>query len=155
MAHKRNFCRTNFRERRHAPGPDGNFSPDCPSAGSSVIVTADEPINTVIYDDFDLMDYCPSLELMKDLGIIQEIENKPIVSNLKPAAKKSLDNVVQNLKAKVDASFDNEYYKAKQVRLESMRYSSRGVFQVGFFLRIPKIKYDDLGSSKFFCGHNF
>jgi hypothetical protein len=84
----------------------------------------------VINDDFDLMDYCPSLELMKDLGIIREIENKPAVSNLKPNAKKTLDKVVENLKAKVDASFDSEYYKAKQIQLEPMRYSARGVFQV-------------------------
>jgi hypothetical protein len=61
------------------------------------------------------MDYCPSLELMKDLGIVQEIENRPLVSNLKlESRKKTLAGVVANLKAKTDASFDADYYHAKQ-----------------------------------------
>ncbi len=93
-----------------------------------MIVTTEEPVDTIVNEDFDLMDYCPSLELMKDLGIVQEIEKRPLASTLKP--KKSLDKIVQNLKAKVDSSFDAEYYKAKEIRLESMRYTSRGVFQV-------------------------
>jgi len=69
---------------------------------------------------------------MKDLEIIRDIEQRPLVSNLKPStsSKKSLENVVRDLKAKTDSSFDAEYYKSKEIRLESMRYTSQGVFQV-------------------------
>jgi hypothetical protein len=128
VAHKRTFCRNKIRDRKHVPRFDGEFSPDNPSSVETVIVTTEEPVDTIVNEDFDLMDYCPSLELMKDLGIVQEIEKRPLASTLKP--KKSLDKIVQNLKAKVDSSFDAEYYKAKEIRLESMRYTSRGVFQV-------------------------
>ena len=78
------------------------------------------------------MDYSPSIELMKDLEIIREIEQRPLVPNLKTstATKKSLENVVRDLKAKTDSSFDTDYYKSKELRLESMRYTSQGVFQV-------------------------
>ena len=130
VAHKRTFCRTKFRDQRHFPRFDGNFLPDCPSDISTVIVVTEEPVDTIVSDDFDLMDYCPSLELMKDLGIVNELENRPLVSNLKPVPKKCLERVVQNLKAKVDASFDTDYYKSKEIRLESMRRTTKGVFQV-------------------------
>jgi len=117
-------------ERRHVPQFDGDFSADNPSTVGTVIVAAEEPVDTIIPNDFDLMDYCPSLELMKDLGIIRDIEQRPLVSNLKTQSKKTIENIVRDLKAKTDSSFDADYYKSKELRLESMRYSARGVFQV-------------------------
>ena len=130
IAHKRVFCRMRLCERRHVPHFDGDFSADNPSSVGTVIVAAEEPVDTIVPNDFDLMDYCPSLELMKDLGIIREIEQRPIVSNLKTQSKNTIENIARELKAKTDASFDAEYYKSKELRLESMRYTARGVFQV-------------------------
>lgn len=132
IAHKRTFCRTKHRFLRHLPRGEGDVSPDLPSSISTVIVQAEEPIDTIVpTTDFDLMDYYPSLELMKDLGIIKEIESKPLSSSILSGApsKKSLEKIVHDLKSKVDDSFDADYYRSKQVHLESMRYSSQGVFQ--------------------------
>lgn len=130
ISHKRVFCRTRLSDRRHVPQFDGDFSSDNPSSVGTVIVATEEPVDTIVPNDFDLMDYCPSLELMKELGIIREIEQRPVVSNLKTQSKKTIENIARELKAKTDASFDAEYYKSKEVRLESMRYTARGVFQV-------------------------
>ncbi len=132
ISHKRGFCRTRLRDRRHLPRTDGDLSSDNPSSVGTVVVTAEEPIDTIVPNDFCLLDYSPSIELMKDLEIIRDIEQRPLVSNLKPStsSKKSLENVVRDLKAKTDSSFDAEYYKSKEIRLESMRYTSQGVFQV-------------------------
>ena len=132
ISHKRTFCRIRLRDRRHLPRPDGDFASDNPSSVGTVIVAAEEPVDTIVPNDFCLMDYSPSIELMKDLEIIREIEQRPLVPNLKTstATKKSLENVVRDLKAKTDSSFDTDYYKSKELRLESMRYTSQGVFQV-------------------------
>ena len=71
-----------YRDRRHVPRFDGGFSEDCPSAEATVVVIAEEPVDTIVPSDFDLMDYCPSVELMKDLGILKEIQTRPLAPHL-------------------------------------------------------------------------
>jgi len=83
--------------------------------------------------NFDLSDYYPSLELMKDLGIVKEIEGQHQVSIMKKTSgKKSLQNIVSGLKSKLDGSFDAEYYKSKELRLETMRTTNTALFQVSY-----------------------
>ena len=83
ISHKRTFCRMRYRDRRHVPRFDGGFSEDNPSDEATVVVIAEEPVDTVVPSDFDLMDYCPSVELMKDLGILKEIQTRPLAPHVK------------------------------------------------------------------------
>jgi hypothetical protein len=66
----------------------------------TVVVEAEE-VDAVFGEEvFDVENYSPSLELLKDAGVIREIENVPVVTRLFPPMKAGLSSVVDQLAAK-------------------------------------------------------
>ena len=86
---------------------------------------------------FELQDYSPSIELLKEAGILDEIEEKPLVNRLLPSndskhSQSKLSGIVKSLIAKRNAQ-DSDDATSQQVLLEPLTQSTRAVFQVSFF----------------------
>ena len=108
----------------------GEIAPDTEAESSQTAFVEPEPIETVV-PEFDLQSYSPSLELMKEAGIIQEIEQRPIKTSL--SDKKSLSNIVHRLKMRQQGGIEADYFKAKEydtLQLERIRQTSQAMFQV-------------------------
>ena len=82
---------------------------------------------------FELQDYSPSIELLKEAGILDEIEERPLVNTLLPSNSKpsqsKLSGIVKSLIAKRNAQ-ESEDATRHQVLLEPLKQSTRAVFQV-------------------------
>ena len=87
---------------------------------------------------FELQEYSPSIELLKDAGILDEIEEKPLVNRLLPSntnskhSQSKLSGIVKSLIAKRNAQ-DSDDATSQQVLLEPLTQSTRAVFQVCCF----------------------
>ena len=92
-----------------------------------------EPVETVYPEDtFEIEDYTPSIELLKDAGILAEIEERPIVESLKPVgnrhAKSKLQDIVKKLITVRNAQESED--EKNPLLLEPIRQTSRAMFQV-------------------------
>lgn len=131
IAHKRSYCRARHQDIRHV-----YHSEEDPPPLPTTAYVEPEPIETIIPEkEWDLREYSPSLELLKDAGILDEIENRPTVPTLMPK-KKGIHNIVNKLKEKQAQSHEMGYYKSREndvyhkLRLEPMKETSQAVFQV-------------------------
>jgi len=127
LAHKRTFCKNKSQKVLH------HFNnPDQETADKLVIVQP-EPVETVFPEaGFELQDYSPSIELLKEAGILDEIEERPLVNTLLPSNSKpsqsKLSGIVKSLIAKRNAQ-ESEDATRHQVLLEPLKQSTRAVFQ--------------------------
>jgi len=125
ISHKRTFCKNKSTKVLH------HFNnPDQESADKLVIVQP-EPVETVFPEaGFELQDYSPSIELLKEAGILDEIEERPLVNTLLPSNSKQskLSGIVKSLIAKRNAQ-ESEDATRHQVLLEPLKQSTRAVFQ--------------------------
>ena len=137
IAHKRSYCRTKLKDVRHVYRRDPPAELNLESDSTTTAFVEPEPVETVIPNqEWDLRDYSPSLELLKEAGLIQEIESKPLVTSLKK--DKSLSTIVGRLRWKAEGGLENDYYRSKEREantffMEPMRQTTRAVFQVSLF----------------------
>ena len=118
-----------------------NVDPEAPEVQLKTKTTAfvqQECIDTMgaVLDEkipLDLNDYSESLELLKEAGHIDEIQNRPQVTTLMPGGnkKKSLAGIVDRLRNKQLIGEEYDYYKSYDVYLEKIRQTRNAVFQVG------------------------
>ena len=92
-----------------------------------------EPVETVYPEDtFEIEDYTPSIELLKDAGILAEIEERPVVETLKPVgnrhSKSKLQDIVKKLITVRNAQESED--EKNPLLLEPIRQTSRAMFQV-------------------------
>ena len=101
---------------------------------TTVFVIPEEPIETVFEeDDWDINDYAPSLTLLQEAGILEELEGVPLFDKYAATQKRKrahIDTIAAKLKAKAEGPFDESYYKSKLIRLEKMCQTNKAVFQV-------------------------
>jgi len=127
ISHKRTFCKNKSQKVLH------HFNnPDQETADKLVIVQP-EPVETVFPEaGFELQDYSPSIELLQEAGILDEIEERPLVNTLLPPNSKpsqsKLSGIVKSLIAKRNAQ-ESEDATRHQVLLEPLKQSTRAVFQ--------------------------
>jgi len=139
IAHKRSFCKQQYRQVKHVyEDPDNTKSCDL----ETVFIEA-EPVETVIPpEEWDVENYAPSLELLKDAGILEDIQSRPVVNRLLPPKKQGINAVVASLRAKVgnkEASYyENQYREitarkseaeAGTLELEPINETGSGLFQ--------------------------
>jgi len=135
-AHKRSYCIENFEDVNHV------FSSKKSSEAAQLqtVVIEGEPIESVIPEpSWDIENYAPSLDLLKDAGILSAIEEKPIINRLLPPRKPNLSSVVDKLASKLDSEFyktaekkiatEKKLTKVDGVCLEPMKQSSNAQFQ--------------------------
>ena len=125
ISHKRSFCRLRSKRVLHVREDEE----DLPKSGPIVIVQP-EPVETVFPEkDFDLMDYSPSIELLKEAGILAEIEERPLIETLKPTkhSKSKLPDIIKRLKT-IQASRENLEW-GHHVFLEPLKETSKAMFQ--------------------------
>lgn len=134
IAHKRSFCQSQHKDVRHVYRRDHYESREVPVEDMATAFVQPEPVETIIPDeDWDIANYSPSLELMKDAGLVQEIENRPLVPNLMPKTKPKLDDVVQRLKAQQFHGPERYYFQDKEnhiIQLEPLKETNQAMFQV-------------------------
>jgi len=129
ISHKRTFCKNKSKTVLHHfnnPEQDKNTA-------DKLVVVEPEPVETVFPEaGFELQDYSPSIELLKEAGILNEIEEKPLVNSLLPSNSKhsqsKLSGIVKSLIAKRNAQ-ESEDATSQQVLLEPLTQSTRAVFQ--------------------------
>eukprot|EP00092_Neocalanus_flemingeri_P039851 GFUD01043402.1.p1 GENE.GFUD01043402.1~~GFUD01043402.1.p1 ORF type:complete len:648 (-),score=155.03 GFUD01043402.1:902-2845(-) len=135
-AHKRSYCIEHFEDVNHI------FSSKKSSEAAQLqtVVIEAEPVETVIPEpSWDIENYAPSLDLLKDAGIISAIEEKPIINRLLPPRKANLTAVVDKLASKLDSEFyktaeqkvatEKKLTKTDGICLEPMSQSSNAQFQ--------------------------
>ena len=151
IIHKRSYCEKRYCEVIHQSksGDDDPYQepedivqhtfrkvqhPCLKPSQTTVFVTPEEPIETVFEEDtWDINDYAPSLALLQEAGILEEIEGMPLFDTSTTKQKRKgchINSIAAKLKAKVDGSFDESYYKSKLIRLEKMCQTKNAVFQV-------------------------
>ena len=134
IAHKRSYCTTKLKNVRHVFRRDPPAELDLTPETTTTAFVEPEPVETVIPDqEWDLRDYSPSLELLREAGLIQEIETKPLVTSLKK--DKSLSSIVGRLRWKAEGGLESSYYRSREREahtylIEPMRQTSLAVFQV-------------------------
>jgi len=103
VAHKRSFCLERYEEVNHV------FSSKAGAEAASLktVIVEGETVETVIPEEnTDTENYSPSLDLLKDAGLISELEGMSPNTRLMPA-KKSLTSVVERLAARKSAEHRN------------------------------------------------
>jgi len=106
IAHKRTFCKGKYDGVMHLYQEKEGLDA---TEMQTVIVDA-EPVECVVEQDkFNMMDYAPSIELLKTSGILQDIYSGPAINRLLPANKSGLHQVVSKLKAKLDGTEQSFY----------------------------------------------
>jgi len=130
ISHKRTFCKNKSNTVLHHfnnPEQDKNTA-------DKLVVVQPEPVETVFPEaGFELQDYSPSIELLKEAGILDEIEEKPLVNRLLPSndskhSQSKLSGIVKSLIAKRNAQ-ESDDATSQQVLLEPLTQSTRAVFQ--------------------------
>ena len=135
IAHKRSYCTTKLKNVRHVYRRDPPAELDMEADSTTTAFVEPEPVETIIPDqEWDLRDYSPSLELLREAGLIQEIESKPLVTSLKK--DKSLSSIVGRLRWKAESGVERDYYRSREREattylMEPMRQTTQAVFQVG------------------------
>ena len=131
ISHKRSFCKNRIKNIVHVyQNEDGEPLAKEPE---KIAVVQPEPIETVFpSDDFELKDYSPSLELLKEAGILSEIQEKPLVETLKPVkhAQSKLPDIVSKLRALQETRAES-YSESNTLNmfLEPLQQTSQAVFQ--------------------------
>ena len=82
ISHKRSFCKNRCKTvLHHHNNPDQDVEQDV----DKLVFVEPEPVETVFPEDsFELEDYSPSIDLLKDAGILSEIQEKPLIDTLMP-----------------------------------------------------------------------
>eukprot|EP00095_Tigriopus_kingsejongensis_P001939 maker-scaffold246_size239296-snap-gene-1.30 protein:Tk01939 transcript:maker-scaffold246_size239296-snap-gene-1.30-mRNA-1 annotation:"hypothetical protein Phum_PHUM332850" len=112
IAHKRSYCQTKLQDVRHVYRREPSEYVDAEPETLTTAFVQPEPVETIIPDEaWDIDNYSPSLELLKEAGLIQEIENRPQVSRLRPQAKAGLDDVVQRLRTRQYLGPERDYFR--------------------------------------------
>jgi uncharacterized C2H2 Zn-finger protein len=150
ILHKRSYC-----EKRHCDvthqaksGDDDPYKepedivqhslnkvqhPCMKPAQTTVFVVPENPIETVFEEDtWDINDYAPSLALLQEAGVLEEIEGSPVLDAISSHKKRKghqINSIAAKLKSKVDDAFDDSYYQSKLIRLEKMCQTKNAVFQ--------------------------
>lgn len=133
IAHKRSYCTTKLKNVRHVYRRDPPAELDMEADSTTTAFVEPEPVETIIPDqEWDLRDYSPSLELLREAGLIQEIESKPLVTSLKK--DKSLSSIVGRLRWKAESGVERDYYRSREREattylMEPMRQTTQAVFQ--------------------------
>jgi len=135
-AHKRSYCIEHFEDVNHI------FSSKKSSEAAQLqtVVIEGEPVESVIPEpSWDIENYAPSLDLLKDAGVISAIEEKPMINRLLPPRKPNLSSVVDKLASKLDSEFyktaeqkvatEKKLTKTEGICLEPMKESSNAQFQ--------------------------
>jgi len=127
ISHKRTFCKNKCQKVLH------HFNNPDQETADKLVVVQPEPVETVFPEaGFELQDYSPSIELLKEAGILDEIEERPLVNTLLPSNSKpsqsKLSGIVKSLIAKRNAQ-ESEDATRHQVLLEPLKQSTRAVFQ--------------------------
>ena len=151
VLHKRSYCEKRYCDVNHQSrhGDDDSYidsedvlqhtynkvqHPCLKPTQTTVFVIPENPIETVFEEDiWDINDYAPSLTLLQEAGVLEEIEGSPILNAISTHKKRKgyqINSIAAKLKAKVDDTFDNSYYKSKLIRLEKMCQTKNAVFQV-------------------------
>jgi len=107
IAHKRSFCKQQYKKVTHIYEDPENTK----AAELETVIIEAEPVETVIPpDEWEIENYAPSLGLLKDADILQDIQSRPLISRLMPPKKQGLNAVVASLRAKVNNK-DARYYE--------------------------------------------
>jgi hypothetical protein len=127
ISHKRSFCKSRQKNVQHIyqDGEDdiSTVKPD------KIVVVQPEPIETVFPEaGFELQDYSPSIEFLKEAGIMAEIEEKPLIDSLLPSqhSRSKLDSIVKMMRAKQESKAPDH----DELLLEPLTQTSKAVFQV-------------------------
>ncbi|XP_059088128.1 zinc finger protein 800-like isoform X2 [Tigriopus californicus] len=150
IAHKRSYCQSQLKDVRHVYRRDAEETLAVPTEELATAFVQPEPVETIIPDEaWDITNYSPSLELMKDAGLVQEIENRPTVPNLMPKPKPKLDDVVQRLKAQQFQGLHRNYFRDKEnhiIQLERLKETTQAMFQTYGDLTTAKMseRYNEL-----------
>ena len=135
-AHKRSYCIEHFEDVNHI----FSCKKGSEAAQLQTVVIEGEPVESVIPEpSWDIENYAPSLDLLKEAGILSAIEEKPIINRLLPPRKPNLSTVVDKLASKLDSEFyktaekkvatDKKLTKTDGVCLEPMKQSANAQFQ--------------------------
>jgi len=136
-AHKRSYCLENFNDVNHVHSSKSGTE----AANLQTVIIEAEPIETVIPEpSWDIENYSPSLELLKDAGIISAVEERPLVNRLLPPNKRSLNSVLSKLTNQLDhgqycketankVDTDKEHTKTEGICLEPLKQSNNAQFQ--------------------------
>lgn len=135
-AHKRSYCYELFEDVNHIYSSKTGTE----AAQLQTVVIEGEPIESVIPEpSWDIENYAPSLDLLKEAGILSAIEEKPVINRLLPPKKPNLSSVVDKLAAKLDSDFfkkaeqkvetEKKMTKTDGVCLEPMNQSNNAQFQ--------------------------
>ena len=142
ISHKRTFCKNkSVTVTHHFNNPEQDQE-----APAKLVVVQPEPVETVFPEaEFELQDYSPSIELLKEAEILNEIEERPVVTNLLPSkhSESKLSGIVKSLIAKRNAQ-ESEDATKHQVLLEPLTQSNKAVFQViltHFFFQIQILAF--------------
>jgi len=128
IAHKRTYCKSRCQTVQHHFNNGGKQSKE---TVETLVMVEPEPVETVYPEDnFELEDYSPSIELLKDAGIMAEIEERPIIESLKPVSnhsKSKLQDIVKKLITVRNAQESED--EKNPLILEPIRQTSRAMFQ--------------------------
>ena len=133
IAHKRSYCTAKLKNVRHVYRRDPPEELDLEAESTTAFVEP-EPVETVIPNqEWDLKDYSPSLELLREAGLIKELETRPLVTSLKK--DKSLSNIIGKLRWKAQGGLEGDFYRSREREattylMEPMRQTTQAVFQV-------------------------
>lgn len=109
-----------------------HFNEPDQEAADRLVVVQPEPVETVFPEEgFELQDYSPSIELLKEAGILNEIEERPVVTTLKNPkhSKSKLSGIVKSLIAKRNAQESHDASHSHMVFLEPLKQTRNAVFQ--------------------------
>jgi len=110
-AHKRSYCIERYEDVTHV---FSNKIEKIQSSNLKTVIVEGETVETVNPEDCpDEENYSPSLDLLKDAGLISEIEEKPLLNKLLPNRKPSLSSVVAKLSARSAAEQLNKLSEEK------------------------------------------
>ena len=153
ITHKRSYCERRYCDVIHQSksGDDDPYvepediiqhtlnkvqHPCIKPSQTTVFVVPEEPIETVLAEKkWSINDYAPSLALLKEAGILEEIHGESVFNNVQQprgnCKGSQINNIAAKLKAKMGGdAFDDSYYTSKLIRLENMAQSRNAVFQV-------------------------
>lgn len=151
VIHKRSYCEKRYCDVIHQTKPGDNDPyqdsedviehslskvqhPCIKPSQTTVFVIPENPIETVFEEEtWDINDYAPSLALLQEAGVLEEIEGSPLSDAIRAHKKRKgyqINSIAAKLKSKVDDAFDDSYYKSKSIRLEKMCQTKNAVFQV-------------------------
>ena len=155
LMHKRSYCEKQYCNVVHQskPGDEDPYyeqedvvqhtyskvqHPCSKPSQTTVFVIPEKPVDTILEEEeWDINDYAPSLDLLQEAGILEEIEGSPVFDAIRAHKKKKgyqINSIAAKLKSKVDEHFDDSYYKSKLIRLEKMSETKNAVFQVIAYL---------------------